>query len=143
MICVFGKSAARPAASARCHQGVCKSKRKPSGANFAKPVTTQNYIGNFTKKIIGMGAAQRYEMLGDNYVADVDAGPQPGAADQIVGLAGNEAFYGLGGDDATLGRAGDDYIDGGDVLQGAMHAARWKVCSRGRALGAAPTRSVA
>ena len=113
------------------------------GANFAKPVTTQNYIGNFTKKIIGMGAAQRYEMLGDNYVADVDAGPQPGAADQIVGLAGNEAFYGLGGDDATLGRAGDDYIDGGDVLQGAMHAARWKVCSRGRALGAAPTRSVA
>jgi pimeloyl-ACP methyl ester carboxylesterase len=86
------------------------------GGNFALPATTQNYVGDFTKKIVRDAEGNltnTYEMLGGNYVADVDAGPQLGAADQIVGLFGNEAFYGLGGDDALLGREGDDSLDGG------------------------------
>jgi Ca2+-binding RTX toxin-like protein len=96
------------------------------GGNFPLPATTHNYIGDFTKKIVRDSEGNltnSYEKLGDNYVADVEAGPQNGAADQIVGLFDADAIYGLGGDDALFGREGDDFIDGGDgsdVLQGGL-----------------------
>jgi trimeric autotransporter adhesin len=97
------------------------------GGNFALPNTTQNYIGDFTKKerVDQNGnPTGYYEIVNGNYV---NGGSQANALDQITGTSVNEAIYGLGGDDALLGRGGEDYIDGGagnDVLQGGLGSDR-------------------
>jgi trimeric autotransporter adhesin len=93
------------------------------GGNFALPVTTQDYNGDFKKKIAvdaNGNPTDFYAFVDGNYVDD---GSEPGAHDLITGTAGAEAFYGRGGNDAILGREGDDFIDGGDggdILSGGL-----------------------